>query len=29
MNIHFLNIRPGEVTAGAYLVSITDIVNDC
>ena len=29
MNIHFLNIRTGEVTAGAYLVSITDIVNDC
>ena len=29
MNIHFLNIRTGEVIAGAYLVSITDIVNDC
>ena len=29
INVEFLNIRIGEITAGAYLVSITEIVSDC
>ena len=29
INVQFLNIRKGEITAGAYLVSITEIVSDC
>ena len=29
MNVEFLNIRTGEITSGAYLVSITEIVKDC
>ena len=29
INVKFLNIRTGEITAGAYLLSITEIVNDC
>ena len=29
VNVECLNIRTGEITAGAYLVSITDIVSDC
>ena len=29
INVQFLNIRTGEITAGAYLVSITEIVSDC
>ena len=29
INIEVLNIRTGEITAGAYLVSITEIVSDC
>ena len=29
INVEFLNTRIGEITAGAYLVSITEIVNDC
>ena len=28
VNIEFLNIRTGEVTSEAYLVSITEIVKD-
>ena len=28
INVEFLNIRTGEITAGAYLVSITEIVRD-
>ena len=28
INVEFLN-RTGEITAGAYLVSITEIVSDC
>ena len=29
INVEFPNIRTGEITAGAYLVSITEIVCDC
>ena len=29
VNVEFLNIRAGEITAGTYLVSITEIVTDC
>ena len=29
INVEFLNIRIGEITAGAYLLSITEIVSDC
>ena len=29
INVEFLNIRTGEIIAGAYLVSITEIVSDC
>ena len=29
INIEFLNIRTGEITAETYLVSITEIVSDC
>ena len=29
INVEFLNIRTGEITARAYLVSITEIVSDC
>ena len=29
INVEFLNIRIGEITAGAYLVSISEIVSDC
>ena len=29
INVEFPNIRTGETTAGAYLVSITEIVCDC
>ena len=29
INVKFLNIRTGEITAGAYLLSITEIVSDC
>ena len=29
INVEFLNNRTGEITAGAYLVSITEIVSDC
>ena len=29
INVKFLNIGTGEITAGAYLLSITEIVNDC
>ena len=28
INVEFLNIITGEITAGAYLVSITEIVRD-
>ena len=29
INVEFLNNKTGEITAGAYLVSITEIVSDC
>ena len=29
INVEFLNIRTEEITAGTYLVSITEIVSDC
>ena len=29
INVEFLNIRTGEITARAYLVSFTEIVSDC
>ena len=29
IKVKFLNNRTGEITAGAYLVSITEIVSDC
>ena len=29
INVEFFNKRTGEITAGAYLVSITEIVSDC
>ena len=29
INVEFLNIRTGEITAGAYLASITEIVSNC
>ena len=29
INVEFLNIITGEITAGVYLVSITEIVSDC
>ena len=29
INVEFLNNRTGEITTGAYLVSITEIVSDC
>ena len=29
INVEFVNIRTTEITAGAYLVSATDIVRDC
>ena len=29
INVEFLNNRTGKITAGAYLVSITEIVSDC
>ena len=29
INIEFLNNRTREITAGAYLVSITEIASDC
>ena len=29
VNVDFLNNRTTEITAGAYLVSITEIVSDC
>ena len=29
VNVECFNIRRGEITAGAYLVSITNIVSDC
>ena len=29
INIEFLNDRNGEITAGAYLVSVTEIASDC
>ena len=29
INVEFLNNRIGEITAGAYLLSITEIVSDC
>ena len=29
INVEFLNNRTGEITAGTYLVSITENVNDC
>ena len=29
INVEFLNNRTGEITAGEYLVSITEIVSDC
>ena len=29
INVEFLNNRRGEITAGAYLVHITEIVSDC
>ena len=29
INAEFLNNRTGEITVGAYLVSITEIVSDC
>ena len=29
INVEFLNHRTKDITAGAYLVSITEIVSDC
>ena len=29
INAEFLNNRTGEITAGGYLVSITEIMSDC
>ena len=29
INVEFLNIRTGEITARAHLVSFTEIVSDC
>ena len=29
INIEFLNDRNGEITAGAYLVSVTEMASDC
>ena len=29
INVEFLNIRTGEITARAYPVSFTEIVSDC
>ena len=29
INVEFLNIRTGEITARAYHVSFTEIVSDC
>ena len=29
INVEFFNKRTGEITAGAYLVSITETVSDC
>ena len=29
INVGFLNIRTGAITADTYLVSITEIVSDC
>ena len=28
INVEFLNDRNGEITAGAYLMSVTEIAND-
>ena len=29
INVEFLNNKIGEITAGGYLVSVTEIVSDC
>ena len=29
INIEFLNDRNGEITAGAYLVSVAEMASDC
>ena len=29
INVEFLNNRAGKITAGAYLMSITEILSDC